>query len=141
MSSKLVGLAEGEAVSQDPEDFLADWERRAEQRAMLTTELSRRMQENSASAESRAGEAVVTVDHSGGLTDLTLSERAMQLSARELADVILKTSRRAQAKMAQQIGDMVKGLYGSDSEAAAFITGAYAEQFPEPAEDEKGDRR
>lgn len=104
---------------------------------MLTKELSQRMQRNTATVESRGGEAVVTVDYSGGLAALQLSYDAMRLTASSLASVILGTSRRAQAKMAQQMVDMVKGTYGSDSETAAFIGGAYSEQFPEQPEDEE----
>jgi hypothetical protein len=62
----------------------------------------------------------------------------MRLSPTELGEVILATSRRAQAKLAQEVTDMVSGLYGSDSDTAAFIGGVYSEQFPEP-DDEGGE--
>ena len=81
-----------------------------------------------------------TVDHSGGLADLRLSDRAMRLSATELAAIILHTSRQAQAAMPKQMGDMVRGLYGSDSDTAAFIANTYAEQFPEPPDEERDPR-
>jgi hypothetical protein len=109
---------------------------------MLTTELSERLQQATASAESRGGEAVVTVDHSGGLADLRLSDRAMCMTPRELAEIILATSRRAQAQLAQQVTDLVNGLYGSGSDTAAFIGGTYTAQFPEPGDhDEERGRR
>lgn len=125
----------------DPEDLLGDWERRVEQQTALTTELSTRLQEIRASAESPDGDAVVTVDQSGGLAELRLSERAMRLSPTELAQVILATSRLAQARLAQQVADLVGGLYGPDSDTAAFIGGTYASQFPEPDDDEERARR
>ncbi|MGI5213082.1 YbaB/EbfC family nucleoid-associated protein [Plantactinospora sp. CA-290183] len=128
-------------MPQDPEDFLVDWERRVEQQTMLTAELSERMEQNQASVESRGGEAVVTVDSSGGMIALRLSERAMRLSARELAETVLDTNKRAQAKMAQQMADLVGSLYGPGSETASFISGVYTRQFPEPPEDEEDDRR
>jgi hypothetical protein len=109
---------------------------------MLTTELSERLQQATASAESRGGEAVVTVDHSGGLADLRLSDRAMRMTPRELAEIILATSRRAQAQLAQQVTDLVNGLYGSGSDTAAFIGRTYTAQFPEPGDhDEERGRR
>jgi hypothetical protein len=129
-------------VPQDPEDFLVDWERKVEQQTAKTTELSHRMQEVRATAESHGGEAVVTVDHSGGLAGLDLSERAMRLAPAELAATILETSRRAQSRLAERMNDLVTGLYGEGSETAAFIGGTYAEQFPRPPEDdEESDRR
>jgi hypothetical protein len=129
-------------VQLDPEEVITDWERRVEQQTALTTELSRRMQETTATAESRGGEAVVTVDHSGGLTGLRISDRAMRLTAAELAELILATSRRAQAEMARRMTELAQGIYGAGSETASFIAGAYTAQFPEPAgDDEDGDRR
>jgi DNA-binding protein YbaB len=143
MSLRLVGQATGGSnVPVDPETAIDDWAARAEQQAALTTELSERLLRAQASAESRGGEVVVTVDHSGGLARLRLSDRAMTLSASALGDLILATSQRAQANLAQQVSALVTGLYGADSETAAFVGGAYAEQFPEPDdEDEERDRR
>jgi hypothetical protein len=128
-------------VPVDPDDLLADWGRRAEQQATLTAELSERMQQTTATVEAHGGEAVVTVDSSGGLAALRLTERAMRLSAGELAEIILVTSRRAQATMAQEIAGVVADVYGAGSETASFITGAYTTQFPELPEDEERARR
>ncbi|MDW5330784.1 MULTISPECIES: YbaB/EbfC family nucleoid-associated protein [unclassified Plantactinospora] len=125
----------------DPEGMLVDWQRRVEQQTALTTELSQRMEQNRATVESRGGEAVVTVDSSGGMAELRLSDQAMRLPADELASIILDTSRRAQAKMAQQMVAVVSSLYGAGSETASFIGGAYTKQFPEPPEDEERDHR
>jgi hypothetical protein len=126
----------------DPEDAVADWAARIERQSALTTDLSERLQRARASAESRDGEVVVTVDQSGGLADLHLSARAMRLSPDDLGEIILATSRRAQATLAQQVADVVSSLYGAGSETAAFIGRTYSEQFPEPEdEDEERDRR
>lgn len=115
----------------EPEDAVADWAARVERQSALTMDLSERLQQARASAESRGGEVVVTVDHSGGLADLRLSERAMRLLPSALSEIILATSRRAQATLAQQVADVVASLYGAGSETAAFIGEAYSKQFPE----------
>ncbi len=125
----------------DPEDIIADWERRAEQQVTLSTELSQQIQATVATVESDGGEAVVTVDHSGGMAGLRLTERAMRLSPADLAEIILTTSRRAQAKMAQQVVEVVHETYGSESDTASFIAGAYTTQFPEPIDDDERGRR
>ena len=124
----------------DPEDAIHDWAARAERQAALTSELSERLQQSRVTAESPGGEMELTVDHSGGLAGLRLSERAMRLPSEELSEMILATSRRAQAKLAQQVSDMVSSLYGAGSETASFIGGAYAEQFPEPDEEDDEER-
>lgn len=123
----------------DPEDAIAGWAQRVEQQTSRTTELSERLQQARASAESPGGEVVVTVDQSGGLADLRLGERAMRLPPTKLAEIILGTSRQAQATLARQVADVVSELYGSDSETAAFIGGVYTAQFPE--QDEQGEER
>jgi DNA-binding protein YbaB len=128
-------------VPRDPEEMLADWEHRIQQQSALTSELSQRLEETSASVESTEGVATVTVDSSGGMTELRISEKAMRLPAAELASIILDTNRRAQAKMARQMVDVVSGLYGAGSETASFIGGVYTDRFPDPPEDEERDRR
>ena len=85
----------------DPEDAIEDWAARAERQTALTGELGERLQRARASAESPRGEVVVTVDHSGGLADLRLTDQAMRHSARELSEIILVTSRHAQARLAK----------------------------------------
>lgn len=126
----------------DPEDAIEDWAVRAERQTAVTAELSDRLQQARGSAESPGGEVVVTVDQSGGLADLQLTDQAMRLSTRELGELILATSRRAQANLAKEVSAIVDGLYGAGSTTAGFIGGTYSAQFPEPDDqDEEGDRR
>ena len=126
----------------DANDEMTDWAARVEQQTAPTTELSERLQRARATAESPAGEVAVTVDNSGGLADLRLSEQATRLPSAELGELILATSRRAQARLAQQVADLTTSMYGAGSATASFINGAYAEQFPAPDDDdEKGDPR
>ncbi|GAA0471059.1 hypothetical protein Ade02nite_34370 [Paractinoplanes deccanensis] len=125
----------------DPEDAVEGWAQRIEQQTSLTTELSERLQRVTGFAESPGGDATVTVDHSGGLADLRLSDRAMRLPAAELAGVIMATSRQAQAVLARRVAELVGGMYGSDSATATFIGGTYAAQFPEPADDDQDEER
>ena len=122
----------------DSDDVLRDWQQRAEQQAEFSLELSRRMQETTATVESAGGEVLVTVDHSGGMTDLRLAGSAMRMPAGELAALILGTGRRAQAAMAGRMAELVKGMYGADSATTAFIADTYAERFPaQPDDDDK----
>ncbi|MEU4424628.1 YbaB/EbfC family nucleoid-associated protein [Actinoplanes sp. NPDC024001] len=127
-------------MSPDPENLLGDWERRVREQTELTTELSRRMQEAEASETSPDGEVHLTVDHTGSLSGLQLTDRAMHLPADDLAHLILNSSRRAQARMAQQMAEVARTLYGSGSPTTALIADAYRSQFPAAA-GEEGERR
>ncbi|WP_018217651.1 YbaB/EbfC family nucleoid-associated protein [Salinispora vitiensis] len=119
------------------EDLLHDWQQRADQHAQLSLEMSRRMQEVTATARSTDDEVEVTVDHTGSMTALRIADYAMRLPAADLSSLVLATSQQAQAKMAQQVGELVQGMYGSDSPTAAFVTGAYNQQFPQPPDEEQ----
>ncbi|MEV0895566.1 YbaB/EbfC family nucleoid-associated protein [Actinoplanes sp. NPDC049802] len=127
-------------MPQDPEDLLADWQWRVQRQTEATHDLSRRMQQVSGSAESRDGDVVVTVDHAGGLSSLTLTDEAMRLAPQELAQLIMATSRRAQARLSEEMGELVKGMFGSDSDTTSFITGTYADQFPAQPSDPREER-
>ncbi|MFC4065242.1 hypothetical protein [Actinoplanes subglobosus] len=63
-------------MPQNPDDLLADWNRRVRQQTETTLELSRRMEQVDASAQSADRDVTVTVDHSGGLTALALTHEA-----------------------------------------------------------------
>lgn len=121
--------------------MLADWERRVQQQTALTTELSQRIEQTTVTVESRGGEVSVTVDSSGGLANLRLDPKATRLPAADLAALILDTSRRAQATLADRVAEVASRVYGAGSETAAFIGGVYTRQFPAQAEQDEERRR
>jgi broad specificity phosphatase PhoE len=117
-------------MPQDPEDLLADWQWRVQRQTEATLDLSRRMEQVTATAESTDRDVTVTVDHAGGLTALTLTDGAMRLYPDELANLILTTTRRAQSRLAENMSDLVQSIYGWDSATTAFIADTYTKQFP-----------
>ncbi|MBO3737898.1 YbaB/EbfC family nucleoid-associated protein [Actinoplanes flavus] len=117
-------------MPQDPEELLADWQWRVQRQTEATLELSRRMKRVDATVQSAHGDVTVTVDHAGSLSDLRLTGDALRLTPDELARLILSTCRRAQSRLAEQMTDLVAGIYGSDSPTTAFVAESYAEQFP-----------
>ncbi|GAA4957279.1 YbaB/EbfC family nucleoid-associated protein [Actinoplanes utahensis] len=127
-------------MPQDPDDLLIDWQQRVGQQTEASRELSHRMQQVNGSAESPDGDVVVTVDHAGGLSSLTLADEAMRLYPEELAELIMATNRRAQSRLSEEMGELVKGMFGSDSATTSFIAGTYAEQFPASEDDEREGR-
>lgn len=116
-------------MSMMPEERIADWEHRVEQQTRRTRELSESIERGTASAQSPDGEVVVTVDSTGGLADLRLRPAAADLPLDRLAELVVATSRQAQARMAEQVSGLVEQLYGTGSGTAQFIRTAYAERF------------
>lgn len=123
-------------MPQDPEDLLADWQWRVQQQTEAALDLSRRMEQVTATAESAHRDVTVTVDHAGGLTALTLTDEATRLHPDDLANLILATTRQAQSRLAETMSDLVRGIYGWDSATTAFIADTYTSQFPARRDDD-----
>ncbi|MDI6103477.1 YbaB/EbfC family nucleoid-associated protein, partial [Actinoplanes sp. NEAU-A12] len=103
-------------------------------------ELTRRMKQIDATAESPDGDVTVTVDHAGGLNALTLTDDAMRRAPEDLAHLILATTRQAQSRLAEDMSELVRGIYGADSATTSFVADAYAKQFPAPPADDRRER-
>jgi hypothetical protein len=127
-------------MSQSPEDLLRSFELQAMEHAERAQLLSRRLEANSVTVESPGHEVRVTVDSTGGLSALDFGSAAEELPLDRLAELVLQTSRQAQARLAESIGELVSELYGQDSQTASFVARTYAERFPAP-EPEDGDQR
>jgi DNA-binding protein YbaB len=129
------------SMSQSPEDLLRSFEEQAREHAERAQLLSRRLEQNSVTVESPDGEVRVTVDSTGGLADLRFGSPARQVSLDRLSELVLATSRQAQATLAESMGELVSQLYGPGSPTASFVAETYAERFPAPDQDEDGEKR
>lgn len=119
-----------------PDDWIRSFELQAEQQVARSLELSRRLAANTMSASSPEGEVRLTVDSSGGLASLAFGTKARDLPLDELASLVLQTSRRAQVQLAKAMGEVASEVFGRGSETASFVSGAYAERFPQPIDDQ-----
>jgi len=130
-------------LSQSPEDLLRSFELQAMEQAERAQLLSRRLEQNAVTVQSPGGEVRVTVDSTGGLAGLQFGAPAREMPLERLAEVVLATSRRAQATLADSMGELVSQVYGPGSATADFVAQTYAERFPTPAPaaDEDGERR
>jgi hypothetical protein len=129
------------SMNQSPEDLLRSFELRAAEHAERAQLLSRRLEQNSTMVESPDGLVRVTVDSTGGLSGLQFGRGARELPLDRLAELVLATSRQAQARLAASMGELVAELYGPGSETANFVTETYAQRFPAPDDDQGGDQR
>ncbi|MEU4220753.1 YbaB/EbfC family nucleoid-associated protein [Actinoplanes sp. NPDC026623] len=124
----------------DPDDMLRSFEMRVESQTRRALQLSAELEAAEVTVRSAGGELTVSVNSAGGLADLEFHPEADSLSREELAQLVLVTSRRAQAKLADRVGELVSSMYGSDSSTAAFVADAYASRYPAPVDGEEEGR-
>lgn len=119
-------------MALDPEDVLRSLQARVDAQTQRALQLSAALEAAEITVRSIDGAVSVRVNSAGGLADLQIHPEADGLSRDELASLVLATSRRAQARLADRVGELVSSMYGADSSTAAFVTGAYTSRYPEP---------
>jgi DNA-binding protein YbaB len=100
------------------------------ERAAAAQELSDRVAGLTVSASDRDRSITVTVNGSGGLTDLRLAPEAARLGMGRLADEILRTMRQAQATLAERVAGIAAQTVGDDSETARAVIASFERRFP-----------
>ncbi|GAA4596812.1 DNA-binding protein YbaB [Actinoplanes octamycinicus] len=121
----------------DPEDDLRAFQAQVEERTQQTLRFSAELEATEVTEHAPGGEMTVRINSAGGLAGLEFHPEADRVSRQELARLVLETSRRAQGRLAERVGEMVRAVYGSDSGTAALINDAYAQRYPSAAEDEE----
>ncbi|BCY05367.1 YbaB/EbfC family nucleoid-associated protein [Actinoplanes sp. L3-i22] len=114
----------------DPEDGLRAFQAQVEERTHETLRFSAELEAVEVTERSPGGEVTVRVNSAGGLTDLRFHPEADRVSREELARLVLDTSRRAQARLAERVGAMVAAVFGAESGTAALINEAYGKRYP-----------
>ncbi|NUT46634.1 MAG: YbaB/EbfC family nucleoid-associated protein [Saccharothrix sp.] len=79
---------------------------------------------------SHDGVVRVTVDASGVLRHLELSDRTREFSGRTLSAHVLATLRRAQARIADEVSRLAADVAAEDPAGAAAVVAGYRRQFP-----------
>ena len=108
----------------DPNQMINSFEARADEQTQRTLRLSAALETASVTLRSEDGGVTVRVNSAGGLDDLRLHPESDRLSRDEVAQLVLATSRRAQARLAEEVSQIVSSMYGGDSDTAALITDA-----------------
>lgn len=67
---------------------------------------------------------------SGGLVGLRLEPGAARLPMDDLADAILRTMRRAQSRLVEQVADIAAQTVGADSESARAVIASFEQRYP-----------
>ena len=115
------------------DQWIDDWESTIQTRAAQAKEFAERAAGLTATARSADGAIGVTVDSSGGLAKLELSERIRSRPAHETSDQIVATLRAAQARLAQLMAEAADEVGG---DVGRTVAASYASRFPAEPERE-----
>jgi DNA-binding protein YbaB len=115
------------------EAMLDNWLADAEASAARYQQLGKDMAAVSVAESSPDGLITVTVDAGGLVTGLRISERATESApGPALAATVLATMRRAQARIAGQVAELMRTTIGSDPAMEETVLGGLGAKFPEP---------
>src|SRR5262245_37144760 len=115
--------------------WIDGWESSIKEQAAQAKEFSQRASSITVTARDPDGVVEVTVDSSGGVVNLKLTDKVRTRPAYESSEKVMATLRRAQAQMAQQMAQTAAEVMGAESETAQAISNTYASRFPMPGED------
>lgn len=116
---------------------LDQWVAENEAKARRFQEMRAGVEQVSTTETSRDGIVTVTVDAGGTMTDLHITEGMKQTSGSKLASEVLNTMRRAQARLADQVAEVVSSTVGDDESTMDTVLSGYRNRFPEPDQDEE----
>lgn len=112
------------------------WKGRIDKLAADTKAMSDQLQNVQVTAADPNGLAQVTVDSTGSLLDLRLTERIHQTDPAAVAQAIMSTLRDAKNKVADRSQEIIAETVGTDSAAARAIAESVDRQLRGPSEDE-----
>jgi fructose-1,6-bisphosphatase/sedoheptulose 1,7-bisphosphatase-like protein len=97
----------------EPEQWLANYDKRLTDIATRAKEVGVRVQQAGQTATSPRGEVTVTVGSGGALEDLTLTPAARTLESDDLARLILDTTRKARYAVGAQVAGIATECFGA----------------------------
>lgn len=124
----------GASVTDGQDAALDHWIADAEAQAARYQQLSAGVAQVSVRESSPDGLITVTVNAGGVVTDLRISERATGMPGPQLATAVLATMRRAQARIAGRVAELMRTTVGEDTALQDAVLRNYHEAFPAPPE-------
>ena len=121
--------------------YLRSWKEKADQTAARANAMAEQLQRLRITAADDNGLAEVTIDSSGVLLDLELTDRIHRYAPDAVARAVLSALRAARQKAARQAHDIAVEAMGPDSLSARTIADRMRQQLERPeAEEAPGDR-
>lgn len=108
-------------TAANPYQWVEEYEAKLADLKKKSENLTENFAAASATVTSKDGAVTVTVGPNGGLQNLQLGHRAVELGASRLTAVILETARRAQKQAAEQVLELFKPL-GEGTEAYQMVS-------------------
>jgi hypothetical protein len=118
----------------NPQQWLDEYEAKLADLKKKSEDLQENFTASSATVTSKDGSVTVTVGPNGGLQNLQLGRRAMEMSAVQLSGAILQTAALAQRQAAEKVLGVFQPL-GEGTEAMAMVSDAIPSDEAEPDED------
>jgi DNA-binding protein YbaB len=122
----------GPAANDGAATQVDQWVARAKAKAERYQAMQAAVGQVAVTESSKDGMVTVTVDSTGNLSDLRITDRVRELSGAQVAAAVLGTVRRAQAKLPERLGEVMKSTIGDDVQTQDKIVGEYRAKFPEP---------
>lgn len=119
----MVDVSDAEAFL-DPDasrDYLRSWRADAERKAQLAGAMAARIEQLRTTARDGNDLAEVTVDSSGVLVDLVLTERIHRYEPQVVARAVMSALREARTRAAEQAREIAVEALGPDSVSARVI--------------------
>lgn len=113
-------VALGDSYEQTQARVTAQIEQ-AQERARRATALRQQVEQLTGEARSPRQELRVRVDAQGRLLDLELSDAALDLGPRDLAQLVLRTAATAHRQAAEQVGRLAEEAFGEGSDLARRV--------------------
>lgn len=110
-------------------EWLSAWKGRIDKLAADTRTMSDRLQELRVTATDRNGLAEVTVDSTGALVDLRLTERIQRVAPEVVSRAVMETIRVAREQIADRSQEIIAETVGTESAAARAIAARVGQQL------------
>jgi DNA-binding protein YbaB len=107
----------------NPTQWVEEYEARLADLKKKSEDLQENFAASSATVKSKNGAVTVTVGPNGGLQNLVLGHRAVELGSAKLTALILETARQAQKQAAEKVLEIFKPL-GEGTEAYQMVSDA-----------------
>lgn len=130
-----IGLPPGGGGILDPDgarEHLSAWKGRIDRLAADTRAMSDRLEQLRVTASADNGLAEVTIDHTGALVDLRLTERIQRVAPEAVARTIMSTIAQARRMAADRSREIIADTVGTDSPAARAIADRVDQQLRGP---------
>ena len=111
---------------------LREMARQAELRSQQFARVRDDIQALTVTEQSARGAVRATVQASGALSDLRMTDEVSRMRPNQIAAEVLACIRRAQARLADRVRDVVTENVPGDDPAGRRIVDQYRAQFPEP---------